>query len=116
MDGDNRLKLIIAGLFLAAIAVGYLIFSQRFTSPSTQTANNRSVVQASPTPVSTLAPTDSLSPSSDTLRQSTPGTTKGGLPATGISALPATGAPAGLLAIFSLSAALGGYFLRRYPH
>lgn len=101
MDGDNRLKLIVAGLFLAAIAVGYLIFSQRFTSPSQTTS--RPVVQASPTPASTPIPSPSP-------------TTKGSLPNTGISSLPATGYPAGLIAIFSLSAALGGFFLRRYPH
>lgn len=116
LDGDNRIRLIIAGLVLAAIAVGYMIFSQRFSSNNTQVANNtnKPVTQITPTPTLTVIPT----PTPATLEQSSsyPSTTKGGLPNTGISSLPQTGFPAGLLAIFSASAGIIGWSLRKYPH
>ena len=98
LDGDNRIRLIIAGLVLAAIVVGYIIFSQRFSTNNT----NRSVQQITPTPVLTTTPI----PTPATLGQSTKE----------ISSLPNTGFPVGLIAIFSASAAVAGYFLRRYPH
>lgn len=125
LDGDNRIRLIIAGLVLAAIAVGYMIFSQRFSANNTQVANNtnRTVQQITPTPTLTITPTVTPSPAPATLGESSDSstkgglpTTKGGLPNTGVSSLPNTGFPAGLVAIFSASAAIAGYFLRKYPN
>lgn len=121
MEFDTRLKIITAGLILAAIAVGYLIFTQRFSAQNRNT-NGKPVVQfqPSPTPVP-LSP----SPSPATLGETTPlaggvdgPTTKGGqpLPKTGVSGLPKTGAPVSLVLIFSASAAVAGWFLRKYPH
>lgn len=117
LDGDNRIRLIIAGLVLAAIAVGYMIFSQRFSADNnTQVANNsdRPVTQITPTPTPTYTVTPTVTPPSES--SSVPSTTKGGLPNTGISSLPRTGFPVGLVVIFSASAAIAGYFLRKYPN
>ncbi len=102
---DNRwLRLIIAGLILAAIAVGYLILTNRFNTAPKTPQQTRPVQQASPTPSPTPSPsTLGTSTSTDSANLS------------GATTLPNTGFPAGLAAIFSLSALVSGYFLRKYP-
>lgn len=103
---DNRwLRLVIAGLILAAIAVGYLILTNRFNSaPKNSQQTAKQVQQASPTPTPTPSPSSlGASTSADVANPS------------GATTLPNTGFPAGLAAVFSLSALVSGYFLRKYP-
>lgn len=111
MEFDNRIKLVLAGLFLAAIAVSYLIFSQRFSSSSVRPSPTprpiqrvENVTQVSPTPTPVGGATGNVGV----------GTTKGGLPATGISTLPNTGFPEVLVGVWSASAMAAGYLLKKY--
>lgn len=122
LEGDNRLKLIIAGLVLAAVAVVYLIFSQRFSAnyQNKGETGNVPVAQMQPTVTPTpsvVTPTPSPTPTPPPTGGSVGPTTKGGqpLPNTGVSSLPATGFPAGLTVVFSVSATTIGWFLRKYP-
>lgn len=107
MENTTRMRLIIAGLFLAAVAAGYLIFSQ-FRGESTQFQGNagrpiQQLQSATPSAIPTSSPAASGQ------------TSKGGLPKTGASSLPATGVPAYLVAILGASAAIIGWGLRQYP-
>ncbi len=144
MEDTTRLKIILVGLFLAALALGYLIFAQRKTT--TESFQARPVAQMETTPgvpvggvdalgQSTTTPTNQpskqLAQANSTTAQPTPTQsaaspqanaantqqTKGGQPqqASGASTLPSTGIPSVLLGIFSASASLAGWKLRRFP-
>lgn len=96
MADETRIKLIGAGLILATIVIGFLIFTQRFSANNsgnkvTKQLDIPPVVQASPSPMPVSSPV-------------VVGQT-----------LPATGFPVGLFAIFSASAAIAGYGLRKFP-
>lgn len=117
MEGDNRLKFMAVGLILAAVVVGYFIFAQRFSSnqtPKPSEVATRPIQQFSPSPLP--SPTSLPSNVPDIIL---PDTTKGGLPTTKgglpVTQLPATGVPSTLLSVFAISAAVSGYFLRRFP-
>ncbi len=73
MEGDSRLKLFIAGLILAAFAIGYFIIAGRFQGQKVviPKSSPSAVVENSPTP----SPIPSASPSG---LESLPETTKGG--------------------------------------
>lgn len=124
MEGDNRLKFMAVGLILAAVVVGYFIFAQRFSSnqtPKPSDVATRPIQQFSPSPLPSPTPLPSNVPDiilPDTTKGGEP-LTKGGLPTTKggvpISQLPATGVPSTLLTVFAISAAVSGYFLRRFP-
>ena len=107
IDGDNRIRIIIAGLVLAVIAVGYIIFSQKFTNSQTKVQNS-----VTPTPIEQTTST----PEDQPIDSALPQTTKGGLSTSGVSTLPKTGFPVALLGIFSTSASIIGWSLRKYPH
>ncbi len=117
MEGSGRVKLIIVGLFLASIALGYFIFTQ-FASRSERVANNQTVnrnlqpiVQVSPTPTPTV-----ITPTPTQIAQGDPnvmGQTKGGVPT---ESLPKTGIPAALVGALALSAVAAGLGLRKYPN
>lgn len=113
MEDTGRLKLILVGFFLAAAALGYFILVQRRNEEQTFKSQTRPVEQietseANPT-IIIISPT----PIPSVLGQ----TTKGGQPAsaTVVSSLPATGAPEVLFGIFSISAAIIGWSLKRFP-
>lgn len=105
MDDPRWLRLITVGLVLAAVVVGYLLWTGKFSSsPSpkpTQVASStsRPVAQMSPSPTPSATPTAVA--------------VAGGQ--TGANTLPNTGFPVGLAGVFSLSAMTTGYFLRRFP-
>lgn len=109
MEDTTRLKLILLGLFLAAAALGYFVFVQR-TNEKKIESQNQPIVQIEP---SENFPTPTLSIGSpSTLGQ----TTKGGQPsARVVDELPKTGIPIALIAVFSLSGAIIGWSLRRFP-
>lgn len=97
------IKLIIIGLILAAIVVGYMIFAQKFNASQQGKINNTTNIGVvTPTP----APTTGIEPTPEALfnQQSTDTKT-----------LPGTGFPVGLLGIFATSLIISGFFLRKYP-
>jgi len=92
MVEETRIKLIGAGLILATVVIGFLIFTQRLGGNKvTKQLDIPPVIQASPSPTPVSSPV-------------VVGQT-----------LPATGFPVGLFAIFSASAAIAGYGLRKFP-
>ena len=126
MEDTTRLKIILLGLFLAALALGYLIFSQRTATQEFQV--DRPIQQMDVTPgvpaggePSTLGQT-AVSPTAAQPAPATTGqpgitnSTKGGqpVPPTEVSTLPNTGVPSVLVGIFSASAALAGWKLRGF--
>ena len=111
MENEGRLKLIVAGLVLAAFAVGYFILAQRFQggsqSASPKASGQSNIVVVSPNPRPSESPT--------ALSQANSGT--GNLPGTGaagVSTLPRTGFPLPIAVSVAASAAVSGWFLRKY--
>jgi hypothetical protein len=124
MDDPRVLRIITVGLILAALAVVYFLFTGGFAvgkpkvsqkqvtvtpSPVAQATANPSatpsvVGQAQPTaiPSSTAIPTTAY----DTLSNRSQGNVQN---------LPSTGFPVGLAIIFSTSAIVSGFGLRRFP-
>lgn len=117
MEDGARLKLIILGLVLAAIAGAYLFFSGRFasrtTTNDTSQPDNR-VTISSPRPSSTasgLVIPPGIPLQSD-VGQLPPTGEKGG---PGVSNLPNTGLPMELIGSLGAAAIAVGYALRRFP-
>lgn len=114
--GTDVLKLIVVGLVLAAMAVIYLIFSQRFTSSqiiqvtNTPTASLPQAVGGQASPSATVTP--GLVQVTTTPTQAASGQPQG---IRGGQFLPATGPSLFLIGLFSISLGLAGYFLRKYP-
>lgn len=109
MDDSRWLRLVTIGLVLAALAVGYFLVTGRLAS------NSATKTGSAPTPsvlgqnAQTTTPTPSPTPASAYERivdrtQS------------GTQTLPNTGFPVGLAAVFSLSALISGWGLRKFPH
>lgn len=130
MDDPKALRLVTIGLVLVAIAVGYLLFTGGFSVSKPKIAQNQEnkIVQSpQPTPSVTAKPT-SIPSVPSVIVQQTPKPTPTPLP-TPVSAynavasrgqgnvqiLPATGFPVGLAVIFSASAIVSGFSLRRFP-
>lgn len=110
MEGDNRLRLIIAGLVLAAFAIGYFLLSQRFQSNKTTT------VQASPSTQSNVVSQVSPSPSLVVLNQASPSPVPGNnTPGPVAQTLPRTGFPLFLAVAITGSVMVSGFFLRKFP-
>lgn len=110
MEDTTRLKLILLGLFLAAASLGYFVFVQK-TNEQKIASQNRTVEQIEPSE-NVPTPTPALVGLPSTLGQ----TTKGGQGSVRIvDELPKTGIPTGLIAVFSLSGAIIGWSLRRFP-
>ena len=106
METSPWLKLITVGLVLAALAVGYFLLSGKLSSNSnTKTSVLGQNVQTTPTPVAVASP----SPAS--AYQRIANRTQGG-----VSTLPKTGFPVGLAVVFSASAMISGWSLRKFPH
>lgn len=111
MEGPDRVRLLLVGLFLAAIVVGYLIFTQRYNSGVVKVTSTpkpvQQITEVSPPP----SPSAALLGSST---GSTPATTKGGLPEVQVSNLPNTGGPTDYLLFVSAAVAAAGWFLRKF--
>lgn len=131
MDDPKWLRLVTIGLVLAALAVGYFLLtgklaSNSVTKPSTQvskpvpTATPSASVTQTPSIVgqnnrvnSAPAFTPTPTPTPVSAYNTITNRTKGGQET---KALPSTGFPAGLIAVFSVSAVIIGWGLRRFPH
>lgn len=119
MEDPKWLRLITIGLVLAALAVGYFLFSGRLApdrSAETQATPAPTILgqnaQVSPSP--TAVPAASPSPSPTTAFDRIASRTQNG--AREMQTLPRTGFPQGLAVVFSISALIAGWGLRRYPH
>ena len=99
MEDTTRLKLILLGLFLAAAALGYFVFVQK-TNEQKNASETRQIQQIEPS--ENITPTPALS----------------GVPSTSVRVvdeLPKTGIPSALIAVFSLSGAIIGWSLKKFP-
>ena len=116
MGDSSRLKLILVGLILAGIVGGYFLYTQ--ATKISKNAQVSDVQQFVPGRVVSASPLPSPTVLGQANKLSLAQTTKGGQPPSQvpIKTLPATGAPGDLMAIFSLSAAIIGWGLRKYPN
>lgn len=123
MDDPRVLRIITVGLILAALAVVYFLFTGGF-SVNKPKVNQNQTAKVSPSPTSrpTTAATPSATPS--VVGQALP--TAVPTPASAydtitnrsqenVQNLPNTGFPGGLVVVFSISALVAGYSLRRFP-
>lgn len=100
MEDPRWLRLITIGLILAALAVGYFLISGKFTTKTTN--------QPTQTPDAVLGQnTQAITPSAYTrIAERTKGA----------QTLPKTGFPVGLAIVFSVSAIISGFSLRKFPN
>lgn len=104
MEDSRWLRLLTVGLVLAALAVGYFLFTGRFSANSA----TRKVTQVSQVTSATPAPSFSPLP--------TPASAYNRIVArTQTQTLPRTGFPLDLAAILSVSVMISGWGLRRFP-
>ncbi|MBI3109780.1 hypothetical protein HYZ06_01940 [Candidatus Daviesbacteria bacterium] len=101
MEGSPWLRLITIGLVLAALAVGYFLISGRFAQEKKQVEG---VTQSSP-----QATTEPLQPSPNAYTRIVDRNKSGA------QTLPNTGSPMLLIGVFSLSAIISGWSLRKFP-
>ncbi|MBI2600753.1 hypothetical protein HYW42_02260 [Candidatus Daviesbacteria bacterium] len=108
MEDSRWLRLITAGLVLAAIVVGYFLITGRFTTDKKDQPKQN---QQATRPVQQFQPSPTPSPTGE------PGvsTESGQMGDSSVQNLPNTGFPIGLVGIFSASAMISGYYLRKYP-
>ncbi len=115
MEDPRWLRLVTIGLILMALAVGYFLFSGRLSSNSaTRTESQANRIVQSPTPTAlgrNILATPTPSSNSAYLRIVNRNQAQGG-----VQTLPRTGFPIGLAAIFSASAIISGWGLRKFPH
>lgn len=119
MDDPKWLRLITIGLVLAAVAVGYFLFTGRFSSKVLQTTQ---ISQASPGATSSAQPSvlgqnnqGFVSPSTtpvSAFNKIPERTAKGGQ---SVDALPRTGFPGSLVTLLAISTMIAGWGLRRFP-
>ncbi len=113
MDDPKWLRFMAIGLVLAAVAVGYFLLSGRLSPGSitrTQASPAPTVLgqenQNVPTPTPSVAPSSTPSSAYNALVDRT---------RNGTQVLPNTGFPVGPAVIFSVSAIIAGWGLRRFP-
>ncbi|TSC86304.1 MAG: Uncharacterized protein G01um10147_916 [Microgenomates group bacterium Gr01-1014_7] len=109
MENPGWMRLIVVGLVLAALAIGYFLLSGSFvkTKPKSE-VSNKVVVVETPTPkVSGVTATASAYTRIVNRTQGIQG---------GVQTLPATGFPLTLIGIFSAGAAVAGFGLRKFPN
>lgn len=116
MDDPRLLRIILFGLVLGALTIGYLIFSGRILKPQTntaktvQTTQTKTTVTASPVPGSVKI-VDNTSPSLATPSAYTRILER----SQQISTLPKTGTQDMLFGVISVSAVIAGWSLRKFP-
>lgn len=104
MENPGWMRIIVVGLVLAALAIGYFLLSGSFvkTKPKSEVSNKTVVaetpVAATPKPATTSAYTRIVNRAQG-----------------GTQTLPATGFPLALVGVFSAGAAVAGFGLRKFP-
>lgn len=128
MEDPRLLRIILFGLVLAALTIGYLIFSGRFLKTNQIVTQNKTVLQASIEPSPRIldttfsSPSPSVDPKKTTIKNTpdvtpTPSAYETITKRTDqrITTLPKTGMPTVLIGTGFLSAIISGWFLRKYP-
>ncbi|MBI2600307.1 hypothetical protein HYW43_05320 [Candidatus Daviesbacteria bacterium] len=115
MDDPRWLRLVTIGLVLAALAVGYFLFSGGMTVNKTGNTPSSTVkpgsISSSPSPSNN--PSLSLQPQSSATQSAFSRISGRAQPET--QTLPRTGFPVGLAIVFSISAMISGFSLRKFP-
>lgn len=127
MEDPKWLRLITIGLVLAAVAIGYLLFTGRFFSDTAQKAKTE-ISQNIPSPLPSVSPSESVSPKPTQNQTGAQISSPSPAPAAGrvaersggalngdIRSLPRTAFPMGVGIIFSLVAIVAGWDLRKFP-
>lgn len=112
MDDPKWLRIIIVGLVLAALAIGYYLLSGAFSlgkSKKPQTQTNTTVQTTPVIPSASPATTPSSAPKSAYQAIVERNQSQ-------VQALPRTGLPAGFLGLLSISIMVTGLGLRKFPH
>lgn len=118
MDDPRVLRIITVGLVLAALAVVYFLLTGgigvRSKKVQTQSNTERAVLSTTPSPVSLVI----TSPSPVVNQRPAPTATPSATQRTqnNVQTLPNTGFPIGLAIVFSASAIISGWSLRKYPN
>lgn len=107
MDDPRWLRLVTIGLVLAALAVGYFLMSGKLFSPTKKESQIPPQVLGQNTPQPSPSPISSPTSAYERIASRTQSQ---------VQALPTTGFPAGLAVVFSASAIIAGYGLRKFPH
>lgn len=127
MDDPKALRLVTIGLVLVAIAVGYLLFTGGFSvskSKIAQNQGNQASPSPKPSPSATAKPTPVPSSPSVIGQNARPTPSPSPISAYNtntyraqgnVQTLPATGFPVELAVIFSASAIVSGFSLRKFP-
>lgn len=126
MDDPRWLRLIVVGLILAALVVGYSLLTGGFvkSKPSTkktEVARQTPIPTTVPTPTQFQTPSPVVSPGPSIIPQPLPSPSpvnnriseKGQV---GIQTLPRTGFPLGLAVTFAISTMIAGWSIRKFPH
>lgn len=111
MDNPRWLRLITIGLVLAAVAVGYFLFTGRFSSNNL--SKTTQISQSSPSATLSASPSATPTPTSaSAFNRIAERTANGGQP---VNTLPRTGFPGSLTAVLAISTMIAGWGLRRFP-
>lgn len=119
MDDPRVLRIITVGLVLAALAVVYFLLTEGLSvgKPKVnQTQTNKTVQSPTPSAVASPSATPSVvgqntpTPTPASAYNTIANRTKGG-----VETLPRTGFPVGMFVVFSISAVVSGYALRKFP-
>lgn len=107
MENPGWVRLVVVGLVLAALAIGYFLLSGSFvkTKPKSDVSNRIGVVE-------TPAPDTSIKVAT---ASPTPKPAVNGQPASAVQTLPATGFPLALIVVLSAGATVAGLGLRKFP-
>lgn len=120
MDDPRALRLVTIGLVLAALAVGYLLFTGGFSVNKSKIAQTPTT-KPSPTAMNIVITTPAPSPTALPLRTPQPSPSGAGSIAQAninqgsAQTLPRTGFPVGLAIVFSISGIISGLALRKFP-
>lgn len=117
MEDPRWVRIIAVGLVLAALAIGYFLLSGSFvkTKPKSEVLNKVVVetpVAATPKPATASAYVPTRREESSAYTRILNRTQA----QSGVTTLPRTGFPAALVAVFSVSAVISGWGLRKFPH
>ncbi len=120
MDDSKWLRIIIVGLVLAALAIGYYLLSGVFSLGKTNKPQTKvnTTLQNSPAPNTSSNPSivPSASPAAASLSPQSAYQRIVERNQSQVQALPKTGLPAGFLGLLSLSIMVTGLGLRKFPN
>lgn len=115
MDDPRLFRIILFGLVLAALTIGYLIFSGRILKPQVTTTKVEQSVQVKTENTASPAPIGTKVADNTSLSLATPSAYTRILGRNQLATLPETGAAGMLFGVVSVSAVIAGWSLRKFP-